>query len=152
MVPSDKLLDFFRAEFVSEHRSDFARLKRVPDSHVEESLRYFESLSPPVQVSFIDCCAHWACANYSFILGVPQIDHTQHPFFSAWKDLNARFRFRSLRDGRHLQAAVRQYRMDEKRGVRSCVSEEEFQFALSVKGLKAPENRKRVRAALANMG
>jgi hypothetical protein len=44
-APSERLLAFFRDEFMAEERSGFARLKRVPDSLVEESLGYYQSLS-----------------------------------------------------------------------------------------------------------
>jgi hypothetical protein len=51
-----------------------------------------------------------------------------------------------------LRATVQQYKIDTQRGVASCVSEEEFRLASSVRSVKAPELRKRVRAALKPLG
>lgn len=51
-----------------------------------------------------------------------------------------------------LRAEVSQYKMDKRRGVPSSVSEEQFRFAESVKSIKAPELRKRVRAVLNKLG
>jgi hypothetical protein len=178
MIPSDKLLGFFRSEFLAEKRSGFARLKRVPDSRVKESLGYYQSLSARDKASWIDCCAHYALANYSFVIPTmrPQIkellargtrdalasawaeiykdrfDHTKHPFFAQWSDPNARFPFRSMCNVPLLRAAVSQYKIDRHRGVPSCVSEDLFRFAESVPSLKAPELRKRVRAVLTRFG
>jgi len=152
MAASEKLLDFFRAEFASEQGAGFARLSRVPDSHVEAVLRYFQSLSTTDQACFIDCCAHWAHAWYGFVVQAPEVDHKTHPFFRRWHDVNLLFPFRSNRNVPTLRAAVSQYKMDKQRGARSCVSEDEFRFAESVRSVKAPELRKRVRDALGNIG
>lgn len=51
-----------------------------------------------------------------------------------------------------LRTAVAQYKIDKHRGVRSCVSEEYFALASSIQSVKAPELRKRVRAALRPLG
>jgi hypothetical protein len=152
MSTSEKLLAFFRTEFAFEQNSGFARLRRVPDSHVETNLRYFQSLSPADQASFIDCCAHVAHRRYSFVVGVPGIDPTKHPFFPRLQDVNILYPFRSNRDVPLLRAKVSQYKIDKKRGVRSSVSEDEFRFAESVHSVQAPELRKRVRAALRVLG
>jgi hypothetical protein len=178
MIPSEKLLAFYRLEFIAEARSGFARLKRVPDSRVEESLGMYQSLSATDKASFIDCCAHFALARYSFVIpaqrpdviallaaGTPRalmaaheeiekdrFDHTKHPFFQRWGDVNVRFPFRSNRNVPMLRAAVSQYKIDRHRGLPSCVSEELFRFAESVKSIKAPELRKRVRATLNRFG
>jgi hypothetical protein len=178
MTPSEKLLAFFRSEFLAEERSGFARLKRVPDSRVEESLGYYQSLSATNRVSWIDCCAHYALAHFGFVMpatrkeirdllagGTQQalmtaheevykerFDHTKHPFFPRWIDSFARAPFRSNRNVPMLRAAVSQYKMDRHRGVPSHVSEDLFQFAQSVQSVKAPELRKRVRSVLNRFG
>src|SRR5437588_801463 len=95
MIPSDKLLAFFRSEFLAEEDTGFARLKRVPDSRVEESLAWYQSL---------------------------------------------------------LRTVIQQYKMDQKRGVASCISEKDFQVAASMRDIKAPELRKRLRAMLDKFG
>jgi hypothetical protein len=152
MPASEKLLAFFPNEFVTEQSAGFARLRRVPDSFVEGKLRYFQSLSPTDQAHFIDCSSHWAHACYGFVVQAPEIDHTNHPFFNRWHDVNILFRFESNRNVPILRATITQYKIDKRRGVRSCVSEEQFRFAESVKSIKAPELRKRVRAALTRLG
>lgn len=192
MLPVEKLLAFFRSEFRTEESSGFARLKRVPDSRVEEKLGWYQSLSTPDKASFVDCCAHFAVRNYGFValldaettaylqslpslqqlyqeglpprlqslfekiyeaeISEPGLDHTRHPFFSRWADVNASFPFRSNRNVPILRAAVSQYKIDRHRGVPSCVSEDLFRFAESVMSIKAPELRKRVRATLNKFG
>jgi hypothetical protein len=152
MAASEKLLAFFRSEFLAEERSGFARLKRVPDSRVEERLGWYQSLSAADRARFVDFAAHYAHRLYGFVVGAPEIDHTRHPFYARWEDPWGRFPFRSNRSVPMLRAAVSQYKMDRRRGVPSCVSEELFQFAESVKSLKAPELRKRVRATLDRFG
>jgi hypothetical protein len=81
-----------------------------------------------------------------------RLDHTKHPFFSRWADVNADVPFRSNRNVPMLRAAISQYKIDRHRGVPSCVSEDLFRFAESVKSIKAPELRKRVRATLNKFG
>jgi hypothetical protein len=148
VTPSDSLLAFFRSEFMSDERSGFTRLKRVPDSGVEARLAWYQSLSAADKASFVDCVAHYAHSRYGFLIGAPEIDCRKHPFFSQWSDVNVTFPFRSNRDVMLLRDAVRQYKIDRRRGVQSCVSEDLFRFAESVKSIKAPELRKRVRAVL----
>jgi hypothetical protein len=152
MTLSEKLLAFFRAEFTSEERAGFARLKRVPDTYVRARLRHYQSLPPTERESFIDCCAHWAHRLYGFVIQAPEIDHTKHPFFHRWNDVFALFHFGSTETVPILRTKVGQYNLDKRRGVPSRVSEEEFRFAESVKSVKAPELRKRVRAALTKVG
>jgi hypothetical protein len=152
MTLSEKLLAFFRAEFTSEERAQFARLKRVPDSYVRARLRHYQSLSPIEKERFVDCCAHWAHRQYGFVIQAPDFDHTKHPFFHRWNDVHTLFQFGSTQSVAILRTKISQYKMDKRRGVPSSVSEEEFRFAESVKSVKAPELRKRVRVALAKVG
>jgi hypothetical protein len=147
MEASGRLLDFFLREIEFEERSGFSRLGRVPDSHVAARLAYYRSLSDQDRQAFRDCSAHCAHACYSFVVNAPQIDHTRHPFFKMWSTRLPRKR--SVPD---LRVAVQQYKMDAYRGVRSCVSEEEFRFASSIRAVKAPDLRKRVRASLRPLG
>jgi hypothetical protein len=152
MVASEKLLAFFRSEFSAEERSGFARLKRLPDSRVEESLGWYQSLSAADKASFVDCAAHYAHRIYGFVISAPEIDHTKHPFSARWGDPWSRFPFQSNRNVPILRATVSQYKIDRHRCVPSCVSDELFQFAESVKSIKAPELRKRVGATLNKFG
>jgi hypothetical protein len=152
MAASEKLLAFFRSELLAEERSGFARLKRIPDSRVEESLAWYQSLSAADRTSFIDFVAYYAHNNYGFVIGAPEIDPNQHPFASRWFDVHARFPFRSNRNVPLLRTAVSQYKADRRRGMPSCVSEEYFRIAESVKAIKPQELRKRVRAVLDRFG
>ena len=130
----------------------FPRLSRVPDSWVACQLAYYQSLGESDRREFRECGAHWACANYGFVVDAPPIDHTKHPFFERWNPVNrgdlAGFR-RSVPLHR---ALVQQYKIDAHRGIPSSVAEEEFRVASSVRSVKAPELRKRVRAALKALG
>src|SRR5436190_16604442 len=152
MSPSPKLLDLFRREFQIEEDTGFARLSRVPDSHVMAKLAHYRSLGQGDRLLFADCCAHWAHACYGFVVGAPAFDHTQHPFFSEW----SRTLISGSRDTRRsvplLRSVVQQYKSDTKRGVPSCVTKEEFEYASAIRSVKAPDLRKRVRAALKPVG
>jgi len=147
---SSKLLDFFRCDFHQEERSGFARLSRVPDSSVMARLAYYRSLSDADRLAFADCCAHMAYASYGFLVNAPPIDHTKHPFFSRWSGANTIVGW--TKSVPLLRAAVQQYKIDLKRGVKSIVTKELFEYASSIRSIKAPELRKRVRAALRPLG
>jgi hypothetical protein len=154
IAPSEELLDFFRREFQAEQNSGFARISRVPDSYVMANLRYYRSLGEADRAAFIDCCAHWAHANYGFVIGAPRFDHTLHPFFSRWhrpNDTND-WDLTHKRNVPLLRSMVSQYKMDMHRGVPSCITKAEFKYASSIRSVKAPELRKRVLAALKPLG
>jgi hypothetical protein len=51
-----------------------------------------------------------------------------------------------------LRAAVGQYKTDAKLGVESSISQENFEFASSIRSVKAAELRKRIRVALLPLG
>jgi hypothetical protein len=152
MAPSPKLLDFFRHEFAAEQKSGFALLSRVPDSTVEAKLRYYKSLSDADKTQFIDCSAHAACRFFGLILDQPNFDHTKHPFYQQWVPTFIPWEFRSNHNVPMLRVSASQYKIDQRRGVRSSVSEELFRFAQTVRSIKAPELRKRVRVVLAKFG
>jgi hypothetical protein len=152
MVASTQLLDFFLGEIDAEERDGFPRLSRVPDSQVAAKLADYRSLNNDERRAFRDCCAHWACACYGFVLNAAPIDHTRHPFFPRWKAAGSDVVFRMGHSVPMLRAAVQQYKVDARRGVRSCVSEEDFKIASSIRSVKAPELRKRVKAALRPLG
>src|SRR5205809_7273130 len=98
MTVSEKLLNFFRSEFHAEERSGFARLRRVPDSRVEESLAWYQSLSAADKAGFIDFAVHYAHSTYGFVIGASEIDRAQYPFYVPWGDPWSRFPFRSNRN------------------------------------------------------
>jgi hypothetical protein len=152
MAESTQLLSFFLREINTEERAGFPRLSRIPDSRVEAQLAYYGSLDDDTRQAFRNCCAHYAYACYGFVVNAPRIDHTRHPFFQRWKASGRSAFSRVRRSVPLLRAAVQEYKLDAHRGVRSCVSEEDFEFAISIRAVKAPELRKRVRAALKSLG
>jgi hypothetical protein len=152
MVASTQLLNFFLREIDAEERGGFPRLSRIPDSQVAAKLANYRSLNNDERQAFRDCCAHWACACYGFVVNAPRIDHTRHPFFPRWQAAGSNDVFRMRHSVPMLRAAVQQYKVDARRGVRSCVSEEDFKIASSIRSVKAPELRKRVKAALRPLG
>src|SRR5271169_1957870 len=80
----EKLQEFFRSKVQAEVRSDFARISPLPESRVVNKLRYYGLLSESDKLAFLDCCAYWASAYYSFVIKLPRISLTNHPFFSKW--------------------------------------------------------------------
>lgn len=153
MSASAKLLDFFRREFQTEEESGFSRLSRVPDSHVMAKLAYYRSLSQADKSAFANCSAYWAHACYGFVIDAPKVDHTQHPFFSQWATSTIISRRWDVQKSvPELRAEVQQYKIDAKRGVQSYVTKEQFEYASAIRSVKAPELRKRVRAALKPLG
>jgi hypothetical protein len=147
-----RLFDFFMREIETEARGDFLRLSQIPDSGLIGRLAYYRSLNAGERLSFRECCALSACAHYGFVVDAPPTDHTRHPFYQRW--CSAGFSGYLYRDRSvpRLRSAVRQYKMDAHRGVPSRISEEEFRYASSIRAVKAPELRKRVRAALKALG
>lgn len=148
----NRLLDFFLREIDTEEAVGFARLSRVPDSYVASQLAYYRSLGESDARAFRNCCAHWACACYGFVVGAPRIDHAKHPFFDRWNPVRRGDLGGIRRSVPLLRAAVRQYKVDAHRGVPSYMTGEEFEAASSVRPVKAQELRKRVRAALEPLG
>jgi hypothetical protein len=148
----NRLLDFFLREIDAEEAAGFPRLSRVPDSHVASQLAYYQSLGEEDRRGFRNCCAHWACSYYAFVVDAPPTGPFQHPFFDRWNPA-CRGDVPTLRRSVPLlRATVQQYKIDAHRGVASRVSEEEFRIASSVRSVIAAELRKRVRAALKPLG
>ena len=147
-----RLLDFFLREIDAEEVAGFRRLSRVPDSRVASQLAYYQSLAEEDRRAFRDCCAHWAWWHYGFAVDAPQTGQFQHPFFDRWNPAR-RGDFSGMRRSVPLlRAAVQQYKIDAHRGVPSRVTDQDFEFASSLRSVKAPQLRKRVRAALKPLG
>ncbi len=117
-----------------------------------EKLHFYESLSESDKTAFIDCSAYFACARYCFVVGKPRFDHTQHPFFGRWRSVSRMGEWLTKKSVPILRSMVGQYKMDMKRGVQSHVTKDQFEYASSIRSVKAPELRKRVRAALKPLG
>lgn len=151
MSASAPLLEFFRRELRAEQETGFARLARVPASGTARYLAYFNALPAADRSSMIDYCAHWAHSCYGYVLGLPRLDHTQHPFFPRWQSipLQGGLAWHSVP---FLRVAVSQYKIDQQRGQPSSVPDELYALASSIRSIKAPELRRRVRAALQPLG
>lgn len=148
-----KLREFFRSEIDLEVRSGFARLVRIPESHVVDRLHYYGLLSEGDKRAFLDCCAHWASAYYGFVIKMPRQSLTDHPFFSKWsRGPSWNRNFDDVRSVPLLRSMVQQYKIDQYNKVHSHVTKEQFERASSVRSVKAPELRKRVREALKPFG
>src|SRR5439155_26665022 len=59
MADTHALHKFLRGEFDTEARSGFARLSRVPDTHVRHFLDYYRSLNAPAQDALADASTLW---------------------------------------------------------------------------------------------
>ena len=95
----------------------------------------------------------WACAHYCFVVNVPRIDHTDHPYFDRFCAINASRGYQYFsRNVPHLRSVVSQYKMGRIRGMQSHISEAEFEYASGIRSIKAPEMRSRVRSALNPLG
>src|SRR5215470_6971919 len=157
MAISQKLLNFIRREFEKEEQSDFSRLKRVPDSRVMDKLGYYLSLGKTDRGAFADYLVHAAHNHYAFVVGATIFDLQDLP--SAYTEREW-IRTRALtvpnwdsaKDVPLLLAMVQTYKIDKHRGTPSCVSKKQFEYASSVRSVKAPELRKRLRAALKPLG
>lgn len=148
-----KLRAFFESEIQMEVRSGFARLTRVPDSHVVDKLRYYDLLTEQEKSAFLDCSAHWASVYYGFVIKAPRQGLTDHPFFARWSQGPSWNRdWGDIRDVPLLRSMVQQYKIDLHNKVPSHVSKQQFEHASSIRSIKAPELRKRVRAALRPLG
>lgn len=116
-------------------------------------LDYYELCSVGERERFADCCALFACATYCFVLKVPRVDHTAHPYFDRFRGINISRGYKYfVKSVPLLRSAVGQYKIDAYRGVESHITKAEFDHASSIRPVKAAELRKRVRAALEPLG
>jgi hypothetical protein len=148
-----KLVAFFRAEIETEEQWGFPRLHRIPESFLQDRLQHYRQLSEAEQDRYKDFAATFAAACHTFVVNAPDIDHRSHPYFhkaGAFKKTlldDPNFRNVPL-----FRAMIQQYKMDMRRGVPSSVSEAQFALASSIRPVKLPERRRRVRAVLKQLG
>src|SRR5260370_2880528 len=148
-----RLQECVRSEIQVEVRSGFARLVRIPESAVVDKLRYYSALGDGDTRAFLDCCAHWASAYYGFVVKIPTLNLRDHAFFSKWSQGPSWHRnFDDVKSVPLLRSMVQQYKIDLHNKVPSHVTKEQFERASSIRSIKAPELRKRVRAALKPFG
>lgn len=149
-----RLLEFFREEFRREEEAGFPLLSKIPDTMLAAQLAYYKGLRPVDRADYVDYMAHRACGGFDWLVGVPPIDHTKHSFFprcSEWL-LSANRYWNIGRSVPHLRALISQFKLDTKRDGVSRIPQEQFDQASAMKPIKAPELRKRVRAALTPLG
>lgn len=149
----EKLIAFFRGEIDAEEQWGFPRLHRIPESFLQDKLNHYRHLSVAEKQQYKDCSATFAAACHTFVVNAPGIDHTRHPYYQQWREFKKTLiddpNFRSVPIFR---AMVQQYKIDKHRGVASSVSDAQFALASSIRPVKLAERRKRVRAALKELG
>ena len=149
----EKLIAFFRAEIEEEEKWGFPRLSRIPERFLQDRLNHYRGLSDAEKARYKDCSATFAAAGHTFVVDAPTIHHTKHPYFDQWQLFK-----KTLLDDPNLRsvplfrAMIQQYEIDKYRGVPSSVSEAQFILASSIRPVKLPERRRRVRAALKRVG
>jgi hypothetical protein len=148
-----KLLAFFRNEIDAEEQWGFPRLNRIPERFLQDRLKHYRLLGDAEKDSYKDCSAHFVYACHDFVVDAPSIDPKEHPYYHQWRSFTHTLMdnpdFRSVPIFR---AMVQQYKFDKHRGVPSSVSEAQFAYASSIRPIKLPERRRRVRAALKGLG
>ncbi len=148
----DKLIAFFRGEIDAEEQQGFPRLNRIPESFLQDRLNHYRKLSDAEKERYKDCSATFAAAGHTFVVGAKSIDHQKHPYFHHWCAFQKTLYGPTLRSVPLFRAMIQQYKIDRHRGVSSSVSAEEFALASSIRPVKLPERRKRVRAVLKQFG
>lgn len=143
---------FLRSEFDSEAKNGFARLRRVPDTHVRHFLDYYLSLSASEQNDLADGSTLWGALR---LLGPRTPENSEalekNPALQKWWHEMVMCRGR---DPHHyysvplLRLCVAQAKIDRANGKPSSVPKELEQYAASIRSVKAPELRKLVRPLL----
>jgi hypothetical protein len=152
MYTNDRLVQFFRAELDIERVSGWSRLKRIPDTRVMGNLRFYDFLNATDRDSFLNCLTEMASGRYGFVLGLSGCDHTKHPIFERWRHALAQGIGNEFPSVPYLRSVVAQFKIDAAKARKSCVTQEEYEYALSVHDVKAPELRKGVKKALSALG
>jgi hypothetical protein len=146
---ANRLQRFFQAEISAECRADFPTLKRIPDTYVRKNLYFYMTLDSKEVGAFIEYAAMMACIRNSFVVGVPASDFPQHPMQDRVRAAMAGYWEDEFMGIPMLRTAVSQYKIDHRKRKESCVSEETFTYASSIRSAKAPDIRRAVKAAFA---
>lgn len=152
MTDIDALHKFFRGEFDAEACSAFARLRRIPDTHVRHFLDYYESLNATDQ----DALAEASTLRGALSLGGPRTlrHHEMLQKNPAWNEWRQELVMGGSRDPHHyysvplLRTCVAQAKIDRAKGKPPSVPAELEKYAASIRSVKAPELRKLVRPVL----
>jgi len=153
MISNEELVSFFRSELEHERNLGWSRLKRIPDTLVWRNLKFYETLNASDRETLLDCAAELASSYYSFVVGLPVRKIVTNPLFlERWRNALLRFIGYEYESVPSLRLAVAQVRADMAKHKQSSVSQEFFTYALSVRGVKAPELRKGVKNAFGSLG
>jgi len=152
MADAQALHKFLRGEFDTEARTSFARLRRVPDTHVRHFLDYYRSLNATDQDALADASTLWGTLE---LLGRRQSGcHEGLKTNLAWERWSHEMVMGCGRDPHYyysvplLRACVAQSKIDRAKGKPSSVSRELEEYAGSIRSVKAPDLRKLVRPVL----
>src|SRR6267142_2027738 len=155
MAEVQALHRFFRGEFDTEARSGFARLSRVPDTHVRHFLDYYRSLNAPAQNALADASTLWGALR---LTGPAARSHQDalntHPAWESWREEMIMGRGRDphyYSSVPLLRACVAQAKIDRAKGKPSSVPREREEYAASIRSVTAPELRKHVRSVLRSL-
>lgn len=155
MVNTQALHKFLRGEFDAEARTNFARLRRVPDTHVRHFLDYYGSLNTTDQDALADASTLWGTLRTLMLWGLrPSGPHETLKTNLAWERWAHEMVMGRSRDPHHyssvpyLRTCIAQAKMDRAKGKLSSVSRELEDYAASIRSVKAPELRKLVRPVL----
>lgn len=153
MMIRQKLIAFFRAEIDAEEQRGFPRLNRIPESFLQDRPNHYRGLSDGEKERYKDCSATFAAACHTFVVDAPSIQHTEHPYFQRWQAFKKTLLDNpNLRNVPVFRAMIQQYKIDKHRGVPSSVSDTQFALACSIRPIKLPERRRRVKAVLQQFG
>ena len=146
---------FLRGEFDAEARSGFARLRRIPDTHVRHFLDYYQSLSADDQDALADASTLWGTLRLAGrAASVYQDALKNHP---AWERWNHELVLGCGRDPHYyfsvpsLRACIAQANIDRAKGKPSSVPRELEEYAASIRSVKASDLRKEVRSVLRSL-
>lgn len=152
MADAKALHEFLRGEFDAEASNGFARLKRVPDTHVRHFLDYYRSLNASDQDALAYASTLWGTLRL-FGPG-PSEQHEALKTNLAWENWRNEMVMGRGREPHHyysvpfLRTCVAQAKIDRAKGKPSSVSKELEEYAVSIRNVKAPELRKLVRPVL----
>ena len=148
MTYEDRLLAFARREFDREARAGFLHLARLPDSKVAARIDHFRLAAADEQARLADCCAWQAHITLASRFGGRPAKPTDHPFFERWAEI----RPSAEQPGFDQRMAVRLVREELRVSMPPSLTPEAFERAVAVEYVKAPELKKRARAALKLLG
>lgn len=148
-----KLAAFLHTELKRESESGFSRFTTIPDTLVQSTLAYWSGLAAFDRSECLEYLALVGARAVGHALGHPDAEAAPHPFKSkleqgrdALRNNDPRFLSVPI-----LRAIVSTVKMERHRGAPSSVPERWFDYATSIRSVKAPELRKGVKVALQSL-